>query len=93
MRAGNTSALAKPGSRLRELDLVVPEPPSLLGAYVEASQVGTPLFLSGALPLVNCKLAMSGRLGANLSVDRGREAARLAVVDALRPKAARYPLP
>jgi enamine deaminase RidA (YjgF/YER057c/UK114 family) len=83
MRAGNTSALPKPGSRLRKLGLVVPEPPSLLGAYVEASQVGTPLFLSGTLPLVNCKLAMSGRLGANLSVDQGREAARLAALNAL----------
>ena len=83
MRAGNTSTLAKPGSRLRELGLVLPEPPSPLGAYVEASQVGALLFLSGTLPLVNRKLAMSGRLGANLSVDQGREAARLAALNAL----------
>ena len=83
MPAGNTSTLAKPGSRLRELGLVLPEPPSPLGAYVEASQVGALLFLSGTLPLVNRKLAMSGRLGANLSVDRGREAARLAALNAL----------
>ena len=47
MRAGNTSTLAKPGSRLRELGLVLPPPPSPLGAYVEASQVGSLLFLSG----------------------------------------------
>ena len=33
MRAGNTSTLAKPG-------LVLQEPPSPLGAYVEASQFG-----------------------------------------------------
>jgi enamine deaminase RidA (YjgF/YER057c/UK114 family) len=83
MPAGNTSTLAKPGSRLRELGLVLPEPPSPLGAYVEASQVGALLFLSGTLPLVNRKLAMSGRLGANLSVDQGREAARLAALNAL----------
>jgi enamine deaminase RidA (YjgF/YER057c/UK114 family) len=83
MPVGNTSTLAKPGSRLRELGLVLPEPPSPLGAYVEASQVGALLFLSGTLPLVNRKLAMSGRLGANLSVDQGREAARLAALNAL----------
>ena len=83
MPAGNTSTLAKPGSRLRELGLVLPEPPSPLGAYVEASQVGALLFLSGTLPLVNRKLAMSGRLGANLSADQGREAARLAALNAL----------
>ena len=40
MRAGNTSTLGKPGSRLRELGLVLPEPPSPLGTYVEAPQVG-----------------------------------------------------
>ena len=82
MPAGNTSTLAKPGSRLRELGLVLPEPPSPLGAYVEASQVGALLFLSGTLPLVNRKLAMSGRLGAPFG-DQGREAARLAALNAL----------
>jgi enamine deaminase RidA (YjgF/YER057c/UK114 family) len=73
MPAGNSSTVAKPGSRLRELGLVLPKPPSPLGAYVEASQVGSLLFLSGTLPLVDRKLAISGRLGANLSVDQGRE--------------------
>src|SRR6202140_1512523 len=77
------NSTAKPGSRLRELGLVLPKPPSPLGAYVEVSQVGPLLFLSGTLPLVNRKLAMSGRLGANLSVDQGREAARLAALNAL----------
>jgi enamine deaminase RidA (YjgF/YER057c/UK114 family) len=79
----NNAARSKPGSRLRELGLVLPEPPSPLGAYVEASQVGSLLFLSGTLPLLNRKLATSGRLGADLSVDQGREAARLAALNAL----------
>jgi enamine deaminase RidA (YjgF/YER057c/UK114 family) len=83
MPAGNNSTVAKPGSRLRQLGLVLPEPPSPLGAYVEVSQVESLLFLSGTLPLVNRKLAISGRLGANLSVDQGREAARLAALNAL----------
>jgi enamine deaminase RidA (YjgF/YER057c/UK114 family) len=83
MPVANSSTAAKPGSRLRELGLELPKPPSPLGAYVEASQVGSLLFLSGTLPLVNRKLAISGRLGANLSVDQGREAARLAALNAL----------
>src|ERR1700738_1226370 len=83
MPVDNNSTAAKPGSRLRELGLVLPKPPSPLGAYVEASQVGSLLFLSGTLPLVNGKLAIFGRLGANLSVDQGREAARLAALNSL----------
>ena len=50
---------------------------------MEVSKVGSLLFLSGRLPLVDSKLAISGRLGANLSVDQGREAARLASLNAL----------
>src|SRR5246127_3742624 len=46
MPVGNNSTVAKPSSRLRELGLVLPKPPSPLGAYVEASQVGSLLFLS-----------------------------------------------
>src|ERR1700737_1969508 len=83
MPVDSNVTVAKLGSRLRELGLVLPKPPSPLGAYVEASQVGSLLFLSGTLPLVNRKLAISGRLGANLSVDQGREAARLAALNAL----------
>jgi len=83
MPAGNNSTVGKPGSRLRELGLVLPKPPSPLGANVEASQVGSLLFLSGILPVVNGKLSIDGRLGENLSVEQGREAVRIAAMNAL----------
>jgi enamine deaminase RidA (YjgF/YER057c/UK114 family) len=83
MPVDNNSTVAKPGSRLRELGLVLPKPPTPLGAYVETSEVGSLLFLSGTLPIVNGKLALSGRLGQNLSVEQGREATRLAALNAL----------
>jgi enamine deaminase RidA (YjgF/YER057c/UK114 family) len=54
-----------------------------LGAYVESSDAGNLLFLSGTLPVVNGKLAISGRLGDTLSVDQGKEAARVASLNAL----------
>jgi len=80
--APNTPA-AKPGSRLRKLGLVLPKPPTPLGPYVEVNQVGSLLFLSGTLPIVDGKLAFTGRLGENLSTEQGREAARLAALNAL----------
>ena len=58
-------------------------PPTPLGAYVESSDAGNLLFLSGTLPVVNGKLAISGRLGENLSVKEGQEAARIASLNAL----------
>ena len=83
MPVDNKSAIPKPGSRLRELGLVLPKAPTPLGAYVEASSVGSLLFLSGILPVVNGKLSITGRLGENLSVEQGREAVRIATMNAL----------
>jgi enamine deaminase RidA (YjgF/YER057c/UK114 family) len=82
MPAGN-KPVARLASRLRELGLVLPEAPTPLGAYVAASQTGSLLFLSGMLPLVKGKLSITGRLGENLSVEQGREAVRLAAMNAL----------
>jgi enamine deaminase RidA (YjgF/YER057c/UK114 family) len=83
MPAGNTPPIPKPGSRLRELGLELPEAPMPLGAYVEASKGGSLLFLSGILPMVNRKLSITGRLGESLSVEQGREAVRIAAMNAL----------
>ena len=70
-------------SRLDKLGIVLPAPPTPLGAYIESSDAGDLLFLSGMLPVVNRKLAISGRLGDNLSVKEGQEAARIASLNAL----------
>src|SRR5215831_11183810 len=81
--SGNKSVAGSPSSRLSELGIVLPAPPAPLGAYVESSDTGNLLFLSGTLPVVNGKLAIAGRLGANLSVKEGQEAARIASLNAL----------
>lgn len=70
-------------SRLSKLGIALPAPPTPLGAYVETADTGNLLFLSGILPVVNRKLAISGRLGENLSVKEGQEAARIASLNAL----------
>jgi enamine deaminase RidA (YjgF/YER057c/UK114 family) len=81
--SGNKSVAGSPSSRLNELKIVLPAPPTPLGSYVESSDTGNLLFLSGTLPVVNRKLAIAGRLGENLSVKDGQEAARIASLNAL----------
>jgi len=81
--SGNKSVAGGPSSRLSKLGIVLPAPPIPLGAYVESSDAGHFLFLSGTLPVVNRRLAISGRLGENLSVKEGQEAARIASLNAL----------
>ena len=73
----------KAGTRLRELGLALPKPPTPLGSYVETNQVGSLLFLSGTLPTNDGKLSFSGRLGKDLSVEHGRQAAQIAALNAL----------
>ena len=84
-KQGMNSITAKHGvsSHLNELGIVLPAPPTPLGAYVESSDTGNLLFLSGTLPVMNRKLAIAGRLGGNLSVKQGQEAARIASLNAL----------
>ena len=82
-QSGDKSLAGGPSSRLSELGIELPAPPTPLGAYVESSDVGNLLFLSGMLPRVNRKLAVSGRFGENLSVKEGQEAARIASLNAL----------
>jgi enamine deaminase RidA (YjgF/YER057c/UK114 family) len=81
--APDTAPAANAGARLRKLGVILPKPPTPLGAYVEVNQVGSLLFLSGTLPIVDGKLAFAGRLGENLSVVQGQEAARMAALNAL----------
>jgi enamine deaminase RidA (YjgF/YER057c/UK114 family) len=73
----------RPSARLRELGIELPTAPSPLGAYVETAQAGPLLFLSGMLPLVHGKLCFTGRFGENLTIAQGREAARMAALNAL----------
>jgi enamine deaminase RidA (YjgF/YER057c/UK114 family) len=80
---GNQVTPGDLNSRLAELGISLPKPPIPLGAYVEASEAGSLLFLSGILPVAERKLAISGRLGDNLSVQEGQEAARIASLNAL----------
>jgi enamine deaminase RidA (YjgF/YER057c/UK114 family) len=69
--------------RLQDLGIVLPNAPHPLGAYVEAVQSGSLLFLSGMLPVKDGKLQYVGRLGKELDADAGRDALRTATLNAL----------
>jgi enamine deaminase RidA (YjgF/YER057c/UK114 family) len=69
--------------RLKELGINLPRPPTPLGAYVEAVQAGNLLFLSGTLPVEGGVPKFLGRIGAELSIEDGRRATRLAALNAL----------
>jgi enamine deaminase RidA (YjgF/YER057c/UK114 family) len=69
--------------RLKELNIELPEPPEPFGAYVEAVQTGSLLFLSGMLPTEGRVAKFIGRVGAELDTETGRQAAHLAALNVL----------
>jgi enamine deaminase RidA (YjgF/YER057c/UK114 family) len=77
--ATNTTA----EQRLRDLGIDLSHPPRPLGAYVEAVQTGSLLFLSGTLPLEGGTPKFVGRIGGELSIEDGRRATHLAALNAL----------
>jgi len=69
--------------RLKDLVIKLPVPPEPFGTYVEAVQTGNLLFLSGMLPTEGHSAKFVGRLGADLDVEGGRNAAHLAALNVL----------
>jgi len=80
-RAGSRPADAE--ERLTELGIALPAPPQPFGIYVETVQTGNLLFLSGMLPTEGRVAKFIGRVGAELDVEAGRQAARLAALNGL----------
>ncbi len=69
--------------RLKELGVELPAAPKPVANYVPVVRVGDLLFLSGVLPSKEGQLVMTGKLGADVSIEQGVAAAKLAVLNAL----------
>jgi len=70
-------------SRLAELGVELPPPPEALAAYVPVRRVGGLAFVAGQVPMVDGAVLHPGRLGEDVSVEQGAEAARRAALQAL----------
>lgn len=69
--------------KLEELGIVLPEAPAPVATYVPYRIAGNMLYISGQGPMMNGKIMYTGRLGANLSVEDGWQAARLCALNLL----------
>lgn len=69
--------------RLQELGLELPPAPAPVAAYIPGVQAGQLIFTSGQLSMVQGELRYQGRLGQDLTVEEGYEAARICALNAL----------
>jgi len=81
--SGEGSRPAGAEQRLKDLGIKLPAPPEPFGTYVEAVQTGNLLFLTGMLPTEGRAAKFIGRVGAELDVEAGRQAANLAALNGL----------
>ena len=64
-------------ARVKELKLELPNPPKPVATYIPAVQVGNLLYVSGHGPLKTDGKMISGRVGSDVSLEQGKEAARV----------------
>ena len=75
-----------PGShraRLGQLGVVLPEVLAPLASYVPAVRTGNLVYTSGQLPIEGGKLAGTGKVGGEISPEKGKALARICALNAL----------
>lgn len=70
-------------ARLAELGLTLPQAAAPVANYVPWLVSGNLLFVSGQLPMRDGRVAVAGRLGAEVGIEEGREAARICALGIL----------
>jgi len=72
-----------PEEKLKAMGLAVPAAPPPVAAYVPAVRSGDHIYTSGQLPFVEGALKFKGKLGRELEVAQGYEAARICALNCL----------
>ena len=70
-------------AKMKELGHVLPVPAPLAGIFKPIKQVGSLLYVSGQGPTENGVPLVSGKVGAERTIEEGKHAARLCVLNAL----------
>jgi len=70
-------------NKLKELNIVLPNPPDPVGAYVAFKKVNNFLYISGQLPISNDGKMIKGKIGKDLTLEDGQRASKLCIINIL----------
>ncbi len=76
-------AISKAEARLGELGLRLPEAPTAAAAYIPAVREGNLLFTAGQIPFINGEVKYAGKIGKDLTLEEGYEAAKICALNCL----------
>ncbi|MEO9310456.1 MAG: RidA family protein [Nitrososphaera sp.] len=69
--------------KLRELNIVLPVPPKPAGTYIPVVTSGNLAFVSGQIPIRDGKVAFTGKVPTERSIEEAQSAARICAVNIL----------
>ena len=86
LEAGHTKGrgnMTRIEARLKDLGITLPEVAKPLAAYVPAVRTGPYVYVSGQLPLVGGQPVVTGKVGAEVTPEQAKQAARISGINAL----------
>ncbi|HLZ21102.1 MAG TPA: RidA family protein [Ktedonobacterales bacterium] len=75
--------MSTPEDRIRQAGFQLSAAHPVVGSYVKCVRAGSLLFVSGHGPFVDGQAAHTGKVGADLSLEEGQEAARAVILNIL----------
>ena len=75
--------MSKIDELIKKLEIALPTPPSPVGNYVAHTIVNNLVYISGQLPLNSKGELTLGKLGDNLTLEQGKEAAKLCILNSI----------
>ena len=70
-------------NKLKELNIILPDAPAPVGAYVAYKKVNNLLFISGQLPIKEDGKIIKGKIGKDLNLEDGQEASKICIINIL----------
>lgn len=70
-------------AKLVALGITVPQVAAPMANYIGYNLVGTLLVVSGQVPFVDGRIAVTGKVGAGVSIEQGQQAARICFINLL----------
>ncbi len=72
-----------PSESLKKLNIELPNAPDPVGAYVAFKKTGKLIFISGQLPIAKDGKVIKGKIGKDLSLEDGQQAAKFCAINIL----------
>ena len=70
-------------AKLAERGLTLPVATKPLAAYVPAVRTGNIVFTAGQLPMIDCAISKTGKVGSDITVEEAYELAKICAINAL----------